>query len=250
MRYWLSDLATWMSKAFVCLLFSFLVFNLLNCSLFHLEEISILPPMHIPEKAQLPGRLGWHSSWCRCHSAAWSPMGGAMCWHFPTWSLSDPRLLSCLTASSLKCGLGISLACKTEAKSVNKNVVVSLTNEIQAFNCWEICGLPAVFSAFVRSMCNSTSLSLSPSDHAAAACAYCCVSSCHFVVAFGFDCFEVVLFEVSTVHQRLEMHSAHSERARSSTVIKNVQETGRSLHNHAVLPRQLSSDTQGLIHKT
>lgn len=127
MRFWLSDLATWMSKAFVCLLCSFTVFNLLyallNCSLFHSEEILILPLMRIPKKAQLSGRLGWHLSWCRCRSTAWSPIGGAMCWHFPTWSLSHPLFLSsvneCLIASSLKCGLSIhqSLTFKTEAKS-------------------------------------------------------------------------------------------------------------------------------------
>lgn len=122
--------------------------------------------------------------------------------------------------------------------------------QIQAFYWWEVCGLLAAFNAFVRSVCNSTSLALSPSDHAVGACAYCCVPSCHFIVAFGFDCFRVVLFKECIVYQRLERHSGCRECASSSTVIKKVQETGCSLQNHAVLPQQLSSDTQGLIHKT
>lgn len=65
-----------------------------------------------------------------------------------------------------------------------------------------------------------------------------------------FDCFRVVLFKECIVHQRPERHSGCRECASSSTVIKKVQETGCSLQNHAVLPQQLSSDTQGLIHKT
>lgn len=70
MRHWLTDLAAWVSEAFVCLLCSFtdcsLLQALLNCSLFHPEEILILPLLCIPQRAQLLGALRWHPPWCGC----------------------------------------------------------------------------------------------------------------------------------------------------------------------------------------
>lgn len=179
-------------------------------------------------------------------------MGGATYWHFPTWSQSYVLLSTKMSVllhlvSSVAWAYINLLTCKTEAKSTNKNVVVNLPNANPGFSLvGDVWGLLAAFSAFVKSRRNSASVVLLPFDPAAAACAYCWVSSCHCIVAFGFSCFRIVFFKVSTMHQRLEMHSACRECTSSSTVIKEVQETEHSLRNHAVLPHELSSDTQGL----
>lgn len=89
--------------------------------------------------------------------------------------------------------------------------------QTQAFRWWKMRGLLASLGASMRSMCNSASVTLSPSEHAVLL-VLSALSSCH-VTCFWF-CFGVVLFRVSIVYERLEMHSACRGCTRSSTVIK------------------------------
>lgn len=88
-RYWLSNRAAWISKAFVCLMCSFSVSS--YCMLW--RNPAVPPDVH-----------PWHSTAARCTGVTpflvlvslsiWSPIGGARCWHFPVWSWSHSPLLS------------------------------------------------------------------------------------------------------------------------------------------------------------